>query len=39
MSAVLVVSLLINLFVLCLWLTLQMTNHYDNALFHFFIHR
>lgn len=38
-SAVLIISLLINLFVLSLWVALQVTSQYDQALFDFFIHR
>lgn len=39
MTAVLIVSLIINLFILCLWITLQVTDRYDLALFQFFVHR
>lgn len=38
-SAVLVVSLLGNFFVLSLWIVLNTTSYYDNALFNFFINR
>lgn len=38
-NAVLVVSLLGNLFVLCLWIVLNTTSYYDSALYSFFINR
>lgn len=38
-TAVLLISLLINLFTLCVWITLQLTTEYDNQLFTLFIHR
>jgi hypothetical protein len=38
-NAVLIVSLLGNLFVLCLWIVLNTTNYYDSALYNFFINR
>lgn len=38
-TALLVVSLLLNVFVFCLWLTLQITSQYDAALHSFFILR
>ena len=38
-SALLIVSLFINFFVFCLWLTLQVTSQYDEALVDFLIHR
>jgi hypothetical protein len=38
-SALLVVSLLINAFVFCVWLTLQITSQYDQALYQFFVLR
>lgn len=37
--ALLVVSLAINLFTFCIWLTLQITSRYDVALYHFFVFR
>ncbi|GEM_PF-3248097 len=38
-NSLLIVSLLANLFVLCLWITLNITSHYDSALYSFFITR
>jgi len=38
-TALLVVSLLVNAFVFCVWLTLQITAQYDKALYDFFILR
>lgn len=38
-SALLVVSLLINAFTLCIWLTLQITSEYDKIFYDFFILR
>jgi hypothetical protein len=38
-SAILIVSLIANLFVLCLWMVLQLTDEYDQALIEFFINR
>jgi hypothetical protein len=38
-SSLLVVSMTVNLFFLCLWIALQLTSAYDNALISFFIHR
>lgn len=38
-NALLIVSLLANLFVLCLWLSLHATTKYDQALFDFFVSR
>lgn len=38
-TAVLVVSLLVNAFVFCIWLTLQITSQYDKALYDFFVLR
>ena len=38
-SAVLIISLLGNFFVLSLWIVLNTTSHYDSALFNFFINR
>lgn len=38
-TALLVVSLIANLFVLCLWIALQVTSRYDQALIDFFISR
>ncbi|MBP9667914.1 hypothetical protein KBD87_03860 [Candidatus Saccharibacteria bacterium] len=38
-DALLIVSLIANLFVLCLWIALQLTSRYDDALVSFFIHR
>jgi hypothetical protein len=38
-TALLIVSVTINLFVLCLWVALQVTSYYDQALVNFFIHR
>lgn len=37
--ALLVVSLAINLFTFCIWLTLQITSRYDVALYNFFVFR
>ena len=39
MAAVLIVSLLINLFVVCIWVTLSITNQYDDAFARFFLGR
>lgn len=39
MAAVLIVSLLINLFVVCIWVTLSVTTQYDDALAKFFLGR
>lgn len=38
-TALLLVSLFINLFVFCIWLTLQITSEYDKALYDFFVIR
>lgn len=38
-DAVLVVSIAVNIFMLCIWVVLQQTSIYDQALFNFFIHR
>jgi len=38
-TALLVVSITINLFIFCLWVALQVTGRYDQALYNFFIHR
>lgn len=38
-AALLVVSLLINLFVFCLWIVLQITTQYDAALASLFLNR
>ena len=38
-DAVLIVSLLVNLFVLCLWIALQVTTSYDSSLVSFFLNR
>lgn len=38
-DALLIVSVAANLFVLCLWVALQVTSRYDTALTWFFIHR
>lgn len=38
-TAALIISLLINLFVVCLWISLQITSQYDSELIRFFIHR
>lgn len=38
-AAVLIVSLLINLFLVCLWVTLRVTTQYDAALGQFFLGR
>lgn len=39
MRAVLIVSLLFNAFVFCLWLALQFTSKYDSALADLFFNR
>lgn len=36
-TALLIVSLLINLFVVCLWVVLRITSAYDEALISFFL--
>jgi hypothetical protein len=38
-TAALLVSVTINLFLLCLWIALQVTADYDHSLFSFFINR
>ena len=38
-TALLIVSLTINIFMVCLWVALQVTSRYDQALVEFFIHR
>lgn len=38
-TAILVVSLLVNLFVLCLWVAVRITDKYDAALGAFFFNR
>lgn len=38
-DAVLTVSIFANLFLLCIWVALQVTSQYDTALVSFFIHR
>lgn len=38
-DALLIVSVAANLFVVCLWVALQVTSHYDASLSSFFIHR
>jgi hypothetical protein len=38
-SAALIISLVINLFFVCLWVTLQITDKYDAALIDFFTNR
>ncbi|AHB42468.1 hypothetical protein RAAC3_TM7C00001G0622 [Candidatus Saccharibacteria bacterium RAAC3_TM7_1] len=38
-DALLIVSLTINLFILCLWAALQVTTNYDDALVSFFFNR
>ena len=38
-TALLIVSLLLNAFVLCIWITLQITYRYDQSLYNFFILR
>jgi len=38
-TALLIVSLILNVFVFCIWLTLQLTSQYDAALYDFFIFR
>lgn len=39
MRAVLIVSLLLNAFIFCLWLALQFTSKYDSALAELFFNR
>jgi len=38
-DALLIVSITANLFVVCLWVALQVTSRYDSSLTSFFIHR
>lgn len=38
-DALLIVSITANLFVVCLWVALQVTSRYDTSLTSFFIHR
>lgn len=38
-DAILMVSVFVNLFMLCLWVALQTTSQYDSALVDFFINR
>jgi hypothetical protein len=38
-DALLTVSVFANLFILCLWVALQATSHYDSALASFFLNR
>jgi hypothetical protein len=38
-TAVLIVSLALNAFMVCLWVALQVSSQYDQALVDFFIHR
>lgn len=38
-TALLIVSLTVNIFMLCLWVALQVTSQYDQSLYNFFIHR
>lgn len=38
-DAMLTVSIFVNMFILCLWVALQMTSQYDTALVDFFISR
>lgn len=38
-DAVLTVSVFVNMFILCLWVAVQMTSQYDTALVNFFVSR
>ena len=39
LNALLIVSVTANLFIVCLWVAVNVTSHYDAALVDFFFHR